>query len=158
MSEEREILFVSKSLVDNVKRLGEIEGIMAEIKKLYGEMEKEIQINKDVVEDAISSFQDAATKAKEGLKSVLEAEVEATRRLFDELDTKRYCIAKQIEQVTKATKTAWNDLDKLRLAVESINVYHIERIFELVEKFNRMSDRDKELLAKIFAVNGDKEV
>ncbi len=152
MSEEREILFVSKSLVDNVKRLGEIEGIMAEVKKLYGDMMKEIQIDKDVVEESISTFQDVANTAKEGLKSVLETEVEATRRLFDELETKRYEIVKQVEQVTKATKTAWDDLDKLRKAIESINTYRIEQVFELVERFNQMSDQDKELLAKIFAI------
>lgn len=158
MSEEREILFVSKSLVDSVKRLGEIEGIMAEVKKLYSNMMNEIQTDKDVVEEAISSFQEAASKAKEGLKSVLEAEVEATRQLFDELDTKRFEIAKQIDQVVQISKTAWDDLDRLRKAVESINIYRIEKVFELVEKFNRMSDKDKELLAQIFTINKNKEV
>ena len=81
-------------------------------------------------------------------KAVNEA-IEKTENIWDKCEEKikesQPTIDKTNQEITKLLKT----VNQLNERLENVSFYKIEKLLELVEKFNKMSDSDKAVLTKL---------
>ena len=87
-----------------------------------------------------------AQKVRDTYKQTVDEELEKTNTLWEECDEKIYASRTKIAKVTTSFIDLNREVEKLRINLNDLPLYQIERIMELLDKYNSYSDKDKELL------------
>lgn len=147
----QELVWISKELVETVKTLEEGRATQEEIGKVFAEFKKNIENYTYDVEDAASMFRRQSQKVKEGLKQVVDEEVASLQEFWEIQDNRRYEVQKKVITASENIKSVRSQLLELKELTSSVDIYGLEKLIEMVQKINYMSDADKELLSKVFS-------
>ncbi len=148
---EKEIVFIPKVMKDKLQQIedGVIE--QHEIKDIIANFNREIKLMNDEVDESALLFRHHAKKVKEKYKEVVEEEIESLNEFWESLDQKRYEVSKKLNGLHERIKTTKDDLLELKKMTDSIGVYGLTELIQLIDKIKYMSPKDKELLQYVFS-------
>lgn len=90
-----------------------------------------------------------AQQTRDNYEKVIKEEVDKTYELWEKCDDLRADARKKIDTMLPIIKSVSNELSELNKTMSQINTYNIDKLIELVYKFNNMPEDDKNMLAKL---------
>jgi methyl-accepting chemotaxis protein len=146
----KELVWVSKELVEMVNNLDD--GVdKSDVFKLVKEFKTEIEGYTYDIEEMAATFRRQSQKIKDSFKQVVDKEVESLQEFWEQQDEKRYEISKKVNGLHERIRSTKDDLLELKKLSESINVYGLKELIEMIDKIKYMSPNDKELLHYVFS-------
>lgn len=104
---------------------------------------------KEDVDSSVLELKAKALSAREMYKKVVDEEIDAMEKLWEGLDSKRRDINKKTTMTRDVIKEISDDVNKLRKELSQLDVYGMDKMLEVLNKFKNMSDEDKLLLSKL---------
>lgn len=147
----KELVWVSKELVETVNKLDAGVATQEDILKVFKEFKSEIENYTYDIEESAAMFRRQSQKVKDSFKQVVDNEVEALQEFWDTQDEKRAEIQKKFSSFKNGISSAKDEILSLKQSIRDLDIYGLDKLVELVEKINCMSDKDKELLQYVFS-------
>lgn len=150
---EKELVWVSKDIVEQVNQLnGTVEDV-EQIKKIFELFKREINDYSFNIEEAVVDLKRQSKKIKDALRETFDAENEQMYQLWEELNSKQDEVRKKITSAAELIRNSKADVESLKNQISSINLYGVDKLIDMVEKISNMNERDKELLSYLFNHN-----
>lgn len=130
-------------LIDCVKLRG------SDIEKQIKRITSDTDLMGECLEENFLNFKLHSKKVRDEYEKAVSEEISKTEKVWEKCDE---LIANSKPSIAKATnqllnlKKSINEIDK---ALDIISVYKAEKVIELIDKVNSMSEKDKEILLKI---------
>lgn len=130
-------------LIDCVKLRG------SDIEKQIKRITSDTDLMGECLEENFLNFKLHSKKVRDEYEKAVSEEISKTEKVWEKCDE---MIANSKPSIAKATnqlldlKKSINEIDK---ALDIISVYKAEKVIELIDKVNSMSEKDKEILLKI---------
>lgn len=150
---EKELVWVSKDLVEQVNQLNGAAEDIEQIKKVFDLFKREVSDYQYNVDDAVADLRRQAKKVKDALRETFDAESEQMYALWDELNSKQDEVRKKITSAAELIRHSKADIESLKKEISAINLYGVDKLIDMVEKISNMGERDKELLSYLFNHN-----
>ena len=130
-------------IMDCIKLKGE------NIQELIDKITKDTALIEECLDDKFLAFKLHSKKVRDEYEKAVNEAIEKTENVWDKCEEKikesQPTINKTNQEITKLLKT----VNQLNERLENVSFYKIERLLELVENFNKMSDSDKAVLTKL---------
>ena len=148
----KELVWIDEELVGKVE-------LIQDIARLNGtkleELAKRISDNTttiitDNIDVLLLETKLHAKKVRDEYEKVVNEELEATNTLWDTCDEKIYESRTKIAKVKDMFVDVNREINKCTASLSAIPVYNLEKLMEVLDKFNSYSEKDKELLRLLF--------
>lgn len=130
-------------IMDCIKLKGE------NIQELIDKITRDTTLMEECLDDKFLVFKLHSKKVRDEYENAVNEAIEKTENVWNKCEEKtkesQPTIDKTNQEITKLLKT----VNQLNERLENVSFYKIERLLELVEKFNKMSDSDKAVLTKL---------
>lgn len=149
---EFEYVSIPKAFVNlfrSIRDKSEALSVMNTLKPFFSE----IKMTKEEMEYWVSEVIVASKKTKEKMSEVVQAEIDEMSKLWEELDVKRSQITSKCVEAKTAIGNVRQDILDVQKELKDINFYQFEKLLESINKFNNMSEKDKELLGKLLSIS-----
>lgn len=146
---EKELIWVEKSLAETYKELD------TDIKRaeFVNELikQKKVDITSDIqnLDDDLLRFKAFALNYSTALKEAYDKQAERLERLWEECSEPIEKIDKQTMGIKKDIYDITKDIKDISRELEGLNTYKLERIVELINTYNNMSESDKDVFKLI---------
>lgn len=148
---DKEIVFIPKEMKEQLQKIED--GVIEQhaIKDIIANFNRQIKMMDEELDESTMLFRHHAKKVKEKYKEVVDVEIESMNELWETLDQKRYEVSKKLNGLHERIRTTKDDLRELKKMTESIGVYGLTELIQLIDKVKYMNPRDKELLQYVFS-------
>ena len=130
-------------IMDCIKLKGE------NIQELIDKITKDTALMEECLDDKILAFKLHSKKVRDEYEKAVNEAIEKTENIWDKCEEKikesQPTINKTNREITELLKT----VNHLNECLGNVSFYKIEKLLELVEKFNKMSDSDRAVLTKL---------
>lgn len=148
----RKIMWVDEELVNKITMLDEITEITSvQTKDLIKEFKDDIETYSDCMDEDLLQFRAHAEKVRNTYKKVVDEEIEVTYELWNSLDKKRCETHKKLEESRELSKSIKSDVKLINDTLNGSSIYGVQNYLDLVERVSNLSDKDKDLMQKLFA-------
>jgi len=147
----KELVWVSKELLEKVQDLESVFEDHQKVKNLIESFKGEVEQFTYDVEDSVSVFRRQSEKIKSTYKEVVDKEIESLQEFWEEQDKRRAEMINKLADIRKSVHTVSDDMQVMRKELNSLNIYGLDKLVELIDKINGMSDREKEVLHHVFS-------
>lgn len=146
---ERDLIWVNKDLAEQYKELDTDFKKVELVNKIIAD--KKLDITNDIqnLDDDLLRFKAFALNYSTAFKKTYEDQSEKLFKIWEDcsepinkIDAKTMSIRKDIIGISK-------DIDGLAKQLETLNTYKLERLIELIQTYNNMSDNDKDVFKVI---------
>lgn len=148
----KEILFVTPEYAKVYNHLGEVEALLARVRDIMADFKAANVCDLEAVDRQIVTLREVIDEKKRALSELAAAEVKEMTALFDQLAAKRRQVTEQLSTLLVSVHDIRQEIDTLKQAINSINIYGLDRILDVIERFTRMTPEERELLARLFGV------
>lgn len=146
--------YVDDELVGKLDVIGDILKLKGEgLDKFLNDLTEDKNILSECLERNLLEMKLHSKKVVAEYKKGVEEELELSEKLWCEYDEKISSSRIKIHKVTDSFKDLNSEMIKLEKMFDNIPIYKIERVMELLDKFNSYSDKDKELLKILLKEN-----
>lgn len=151
---DKELIWLDKNIVAKMDVLQDVIRLRGEeIDKVITRLTDETRcLTTDNLDTTLLEMKLHAQKVRDTYKQAVDEELEKTNTLWDECDEKIYDSRTKIKQVANSFKDLNKEIEKLESNLNKLPLYQIERVMELMDKFNSYSDKDKELLKVLLKI------
>lgn len=151
-SSSKEIIWADSSWKEIIEKLVSSEAVRKECVKSIAQFKSDIELDIEYSTDLVDRLKKNYEKQREELKAFYAAEHELSYSLWEELDTQRGQMHAKIKEIKEELNNGLRqELTKLQNEIHTLNLYGFDKLLEAIEHFNRMDDKDKELLAIAFS-------
>lgn len=140
-----EYLASKLEIVNDVAKL-KTDGDLAKVIK---KLEDDISTMAECLDENVLRFKLHSQQTRDSYEKTVQEEVDKTYELWEKCEDLRSDAKKKIDTMLPTIKTVSEELGRLNESMNKINTYRIDKLFELIDKFNSMSDDDKNVLAKL---------
>ena len=133
--------------VDDTVELSE-----TDIKRIIKDLRDEISLMDECLEEDVISFRHHAQRVRNSYKQVADEEIRATQDMWESLHTLRCETQKRIEQSRELTQSIKGDIKEIKTALDTINVYGLDRLLDLIYKVKNMSDKERDMLSQLLSL------
>ena len=130
-------------IMDCIKLKGE------NIQELIDKITKDTALMEELLDDKFLAFKLHSKTVRDEYEKAVNEAIDKTENLWDKSEEKtkesQPTINKTNREITELLKT----VNHLNECLENVSFYKIEKLLELVEKFNKMSDSDRAVLTKL---------
>jgi ribosomal protein L14E/L6E/L27E len=138
-------------ILNDVVKLNRDKGIDELIKSI----EADTKIMSDSLDENALQFKLHAQKVRSGYEAVVQEELDKTYELWEKCEELRKQAKEKTKEILPMIESASKHIENLKSKLSSLDIYGLDRIFDLVNKFNSMSKEDKELLSKMFSIKSE---
>jgi len=145
LSNEKELIWVAKEVKEVYEKMESDHEKLRIVNELINSRKLDITYAIESLDDDLLRFKAFSLRYKTELQKVYDDQSDKLEKLFEDcggVQDKMYLKIKEtqdrLDPITSKIKSINETLDK-------INTYKIERVIELIDKFNRMSEEDKRL-------------
>lgn len=107
----------------------------------------------ECLEENFLAFKLHSKKVRDEYEKAVSEELSKTEKVWEKCDELLHNSKPTIEKVSNSITSLREEVDEVNSALDEISVCKAERLIELVEKFNSMSDDDKEILSKLLEIS-----
>ena len=145
---DKELVWLDKNIASKIDVLQDVVRLRGEeIDKVISRLTDTTKLlTTDSIDTTLLEMKLHAQKVRDTYKQTVDEELEKTNTLWEECDEKIYASRTKIAKVTTSFIDLNREVEKLRINLNDLPLYQIERIMELLDKYNSYSDKDKELL------------
>ena len=144
---EKELVYVDKNLVGKLDILQDICRIKGEdidkiIERLKGD-DNDFLAN---IDDSLIEIKCHAKRVRDEYKKCVDEEIEKSNTLWEECDNKLNDSRTKIKKVTDLFYNCKEQINSLSEAINSIPFYKLNTAIDVFNKFNDMTDSEKEMI------------
>lgn len=110
----------------------------------------------ECLEENFLAFKLHSKKVRDEYEKAVSEELSKMEKVWEKCDELLHNSKPTVEKVANSIASLRAEVNAVNSALDKISVYKAERLIELVEKFNAMSDADKEIFSKL--LEASKEV
>ena len=146
---KQELIWVDKSLAEAYKELDTDMKRAEFVNELI--KQKKVDITSDIqnLDDDLLRFKAFALNYSTALKEAYDKQAERLEQLWEECSEPIEKIDKQTMRIKKDIYDITKDIKDISKELEGLNTYKIERIIELINTYNNMSESDKDVFKLI---------
>lgn len=133
ITEEKDLIWLPKSLVKKIKDIEDTKTIEAEIYKYIEESKKDLRINLESLDDDVLLYKAYMIKAKNAFEAAKNEQLEASYALWEKFDTELYEVRKKVEKVKEVMNPIKQELEELKTLMNSVKTYDIEKLLEVIK-------------------------
>lgn len=130
-------------IMDCIKLKGE------NIQELMDKITRDTSLMEECLDDKFLAFKLHSKKVRDEYENAVNEAIEKTENIYDKCEEKIKQSQPTIDKTNKEVEKLLSTVNQLNKCLENVSFYKIERLLELVEKFNKMSDSDKAVLTKL---------
>lgn len=119
------------------------------IQELLNKITKDTDLMEECLDDKFLSFKLHAKKVRDEYESAVNEAIEKTESVWIKCEEKVNQSQPTINKINKEVDKLLSAVNQLNENLENVSFYRTEKLLELIEKFNRMSDEDKAVLTKL---------
>lgn len=134
-------------LIDCIKLNGE------EIEKQIKRITEDTDIMGQCLEENFLAFKLHSKKVRDEYEKAVTEEIEKTEKLWEKCEDLIEKSKPKIEKIQNEMHGLLNEIEKVDSALSKVSIYRAEELIKLIEKFNQMSDVDKQLLQKLLEID-----
>lgn len=142
---DTELVWIKPEWKEIVQKFADSESVKVGIHKSYIEFKKRLAMEVEYSSELLDQVRGCYQAQRDEMKKLYEEEGELSYQLWEELDKKRSETHKKIKDVREETQAIKEDLFDLRSSIQSIDIYGLDKLLEIVRTFNNMDDKSKEL-------------
>jgi predicted nucleic acid-binding Zn-ribbon protein len=142
---DKELIWVSKEVKAIYENLDSDQEKLRIIEETIKSRKEDITYTIESLDDDLLRFKAFALKYKTELQKVYEEQNNQLEKLFEDIGGMQDNIYLKIEQAKKQLNPITDKVKEINKTLDNVNTYKIERLIELIEKFNRMSEENKML-------------
>jgi len=145
MSDNKELIWVPREIKEVLEKMDSDNEKLRIVDEYINSRKVEITYTIEALDDDLLRFKAFSLKYKTELQKVYEEQNAKLEKLFEDIGGMQDNIYLKIEQAKKQLNPITDKIKEVNKTLDNINTYKIERLIELLEKFNRMSEEDKRL-------------
>lgn len=130
-------------IIDCIKIKGE------DIQEVINRITEDTKLMEECLDDKFLGFKLHAKKVRDEYEKAVDEAIEKTQIVWDRCEDKVSQSRPILDKTNKEVEKLLNEVNLINQSLEDVSFYKIERLMELVEKFNQMSESDKAVLAKL---------
>lgn len=158
MSNEKELIWVSKefalkykSLIEGNKKQEiinkELEEYMEKVKK---DTRDEFRTSLETLEEDAAMYQGLMLKTKQTFTKLKDEALSSFYSLWEEYDKDQHTITKKINSLKDLLIPLKKDIDQINESLNKINNYPLEKMLELLAKYNNSPEESKNMMNFLF--------
>lgn len=149
-----EYVYVEDGVAERLKFLNDVSKILEkDVCKVIDEMREQNDVFVESLNENSIRFKLFAKDIAKGYKEAVDVEVESLYSIWEELEDKRSQVYKKTKEIKENVESTKSEIQSLQKAISELNVYGMDRLISLIEKFNGMSASEKDLLAKLAEIS-----
>lgn len=134
-------------LIDCIKLNGK--DIEAQVKRITSDTDT----MSECLEENFLAFKLHSKKVRDEYEKAVSEELSKAEKVWEKCDELLNNSKPTVEKAVNSIASLRVEVNAVNSALDKISVYKAERLIELVEKFNAMSDADKEIFSKLLEVS-----
>lgn len=134
-------------LIDCIKLNGE------EIEKQIKRITEDTDIMGQCLEENFLAFKLHSKKVRDEYEKAVTEEILKAEKLWEKCEDLIEKSKPKIEKIQNEMHGLLNEIEKVDSALSKVSICRAEELIKLIEKFNQMSDIDKQLLQKLLEIN-----
>lgn len=134
-------------IMDCIKLRGE------DIEEQIERITKDTTIMGECLEDNFLQFKLHSKKVRDEYEKAVDETLEKSEKLWEACDNRIAAFEPTLEKCKNGINKLAKTLSELNERLNDIPFYKIDRLFELIEKFNNMSASDKDILIKLINIS-----
>jgi len=145
----KELIWVSSELKDVYEKVDSDQEKLNIVEELINSRKIDITYAIEALDDDLLRFKAFSLRYKTELQKVYDDQSEKLEKIFDDCGDIQSKMYLKIEETKTKLNPVTDKIKEINVALEKVNTYKIERVIELIEKFNRMNEEDKRLFENI---------
>jgi len=145
MSEQKELIWVSKEVKTIFESLDSDHEKLRIVDELIKDRKLGITQDIESLDDDLLRFKAFSLKYKTELQKIYEDQNDKLGKLFEDIGDISSKMYLKIEDTKNKLNPITDKIKEVNKTLESLNTYKIERVIELLNTFNKMSEEDKRL-------------
>lgn len=142
---DKELIWVPAKLKETLEKMNSDEEQLKIVEKYINDRKLDISNDIEALDDDLLRFKAFALKYKTEIKAVYNEQSDILYKLFEDCGDIQSKMYLKIEETKKKLNPITEKIKEINFVLDKINIYKIEKVIELIEKFNRMSEEDKRL-------------
>jgi methyl-accepting chemotaxis protein len=147
----KELVWVSKELLEKVKDLDAVFQDHEKVKSIIESFKDEVEQFTYDVEDSVSIFRRQSEKIKSSFKEVVDKEIESLQGFWEEQERRRAELTRKLAEIRESVRSVSEEIQTVKKELGKLNVYGLDKLIEVIDKINQMSEQEKEVLHYVFS-------
>ena len=145
MLEQKELIWVSKEVKTIFESLDSDHEKLRIVDDLINNRKLDITYAIESLDDDLLMFKAFSLKYKTELQKVYEEQGDKLEKLFEDCGDIQSKMHQKIKETKDKLEPIISNIKSINETLDKVNTYKIEKVIDLIEKFNRMSEDDKRL-------------
>jgi len=145
MVDNKELIWVPKEVKEIYEKMESDHEKLKIVDEMIKNRKIDITYAIEALDDDLLRFKAFSLKYKTELQKVYDEQNDKLEKLFEDCGDIQSKMHLKIEETTKKLDPVTDKIKEINVALDKVNTYKIERVIELIEKFNRMNEEDKRL-------------
>jgi len=145
MADNKELIWVSSEVKEIYEKMDSDHEKLRIVNELIATRKKDITFDIEALDDDLLRFKAFSLKYKTELQKVYEEQSTKLEQLFEDCGDIQSKMYLKIEETKGKLDPIISKIRSINETLDKVSTYKIEKVIELIEKFNRMSEEDKRL-------------
>ncbi len=134
--EEREIVWLPKSLAKKVKDNTDEKLVEQEILKYLDDSRKDVRRSLEILEEDVVSYRALMVKARQSFEKAKNEQLDASYKLWEKFDKEMPKLSEKIKTLEEKLSPVKETVDGLEESLKNMSTYRIKDLVELIEKLD----------------------
>lgn len=155
-TEERDLVWLPKSLANKIKEVEDIKTIEKEILNYVCEIKNSLKLNTESMDEEIIQYRAYMIKARDAFKKAKDEELDAFYSLWETYDKDISKIKTQVNKAKEGLNPLLSELQTIKKEISTIDTWGFDKISESIQKVSSLYGENKEMF--MFLVNNYKKI
>ena len=141
----KELIWVPKEIKEVLEKMDSDNEKLRIVDEYINNRKIDITYSIEALDDDLLRFKAFSLKYKTELQKVYQEQNDKLEKLFEDCGDIQSKMHLKIEETKNKLDPIVSKIKSINETLDKVNTYKIEKVIELIEKFNRMSEEDKRL-------------
>lgn len=144
------MIWIEEDLAAKLEIINDVVKIKNEdIDKIIKKLADDTSTMSECLDENVLRFKLHAQQVRDNYEKVVNEEIEKTYDLWEKCEELRKETKGKITNLLPVITEVNSQLEKLDKSINKVNTYGIDRLIEVVDKFKRIPDDEKDMIAKL---------
>ena len=145
MSDKQELIWVDKELAEKYKELDSDVSKAKIVNSLIRQKKFDVQDDLESLEDDLIRFKGFSLSYASEFRKAYKSQSENIENIWEDSQDPINKINARTRSIKEDIISIRKDVEDVAESIENLDIYKLDRIVELIEKYNRMTDDDKQI-------------
>lgn len=144
-TEERDLVWLPKSLAGKIKEVQDVRAIEAEILKYVEQTKNSLKLDTESMDEEIIQYRAYMIKARNSFEQAKNEELEAFYAIWEKYDQDISKIRVQVTKAKEELKPLLEELKTVKKEIQTVETWGFERLGEAIQKLSSLYGENKEM-------------